>query len=323
MVRLTLRENLVRTSFRLAIALVFMASLALLSACGGGGGGGGGTDGPTGSPSEGHVAGSWTGSITSPVTGDGFIAFDIAEGTPVRNTLDLFDAARGYYNPDPDPDPPEPGVPIPISGYWTVDFDGDTYDDAGSFTGIFLDGVITGSFAAFYGPCSYEFTATVSGSMMTGSFTSNCKGVLGTFSGTYVSSLFVPVVYGEHEGVITSNNRGQGLVGFFYNQSGVNFSGNGYLDFTGEGADIFGFISGSIDGTTMYYKLFPYKIEYVGEFQTPVYTVDLSECPLNFMGEIDLETNTIMGSWEAYHLEGDEYDCENNPELFGDWDVTL
>jgi hypothetical protein len=282
MVRIIQRRIPVRNAYRFVLMMMCIAVFPFLIGCSSGGGGsgqGGGTP-----PAPGSFVGSWIGSVNTSLSGGG--DFSLVFDTGVRDeTFDLLATSRGIYT-------------SPISGTWIADFFGDDNDDAGSFTGTHTGGVLTGVFSSEFGFCPVTFTATVSGTSISGSFTTfNCAEVeTGSFSGVWVGADIIPDISGNSFGVIESNNAGQGILTASIVQNGIHFEGRMVADFPGPNFDDSGDIFGNIDGNMMYFKFLP---------------DDPADCPFN--GAATIGDDFILGDFEAFFC--------NNVDVFGSFSL--
>ena len=250
----------------LVVSLCLVASLVGCS--GGGGGGSGAAPAP---PSPGLV-GPWAGSINSSFAGNGTIALDITD--EVLRTLDLIASAdRGYEST--------------VSGFWTANFAGDVNDNGGTFTGVSLDGMISGTLESING-CPATFDSTVTEFTIEGTFSAiNCAVVdNGSFILAKQSEDVIPDIDGVYSGTISSNVAGTGTVVVDINQTGLNFTGRLNADFAGSTFDTAGNIIGTIDRNSLELKFSPDSS---------------SECPFSATGTISGQnSNTISGSFRAF-----------------------
>lgn len=151
----------------------------------------------------------------------------------------------------------------------------------GSYSGTLTGSSLTATFASSVpGQCGSTITATVSGTTITGTYTTTggcATPETGTF--TLQSSAAPPNIGGPASGTITDSILGAGTISFStLSQNGVTITGP-YTDSFGGAGQLYGVIS----GTTVYFDLIP---------------TDVTVCPLAANGT--LAANVLSANYAAY-----------------------
>ncbi len=272
-----------RISATTHVVVVVLVSLAIGSTgCSGGGGGGGGG---TGTVADSIAPGSWTGSISSSLAGNGVATLDITDVVTARGADSLSSIGRIYQTY--------------VSGTWTADFGGQLYDNAGTVDGIFLDGNLDGTLDSYFvNGCSSEFSALVTDKGISGtSLTIDCSVNDSTsFNVDEISSGIVNIE-GNWSGQLSSSAAGSGSIAGTIDQTGLNVTGSLEMSFFNSNFYSSGEFFGRINGSRVFLNYYPYPF---------------SDCPFTATGNVG-SNGAISGTFTAF-------DCSQN--VSGNFSIT-